>query len=346
MGSDPSKFSLKSFRRSPLFQILLLATVFFFILLAVSLSLVFRHGPDFGGLGGLGRQGGFSFKGKSGVGVLEINGIILDSKVQLKQLRDFEEDDSVKAVVVRLNSPGGAVAPSQEIYEAVKAFPKPLVVSMGSVAASGAYYISCGAKKVFANPGTLTGSIGVIMDFVNLKELYQWAKIKRFSLKTGKFKGVGEDFREMTSEEQDLINRLLFDVLDQFKAAVVEGRNLSKNQVTQVADGRIFSGAQAKTLKLVDELGTFQDALMEAGKQAGLDGKPRIISPHKGRYEWIERILDQGEEESSSALAQFIQLFLPSRFIDGLLKRTPASSLPAVTDRSLTPGIYWLWDAA
>ena len=136
------------------------------------------------------------------VAVIELKGAIMESKKLLKKLKAAEEEKDIKAVVLQMNSPGGVVAPSQEIYEAVKKFPKPLVVSMESVAASGAYYIAAGSKKIFANAGTLTGSIGVIMSFANLKKLYEWAKIERFSIKTGKFKDSGAEYRDMNPEEK------------------------------------------------------------------------------------------------------------------------------------------------
>src|SRR4029077_13140783 len=146
-------------------------------------------------------------------------------------------DSDVKAIVLRLNSPGGAVAPSQEIYQAVKNYKKPIVASMSSVAASGAYYVACGAKKVYANPGTITGSIGVIMEFANLEKLYEWAKIKRFSIKTGRFKDVGAEYREMTADERALLQNMVDDVLSQFTLAVSEGRNIPLETVKEIADG-------------------------------------------------------------------------------------------------------------
>ena len=175
----------------------------------------------------------------------EINSVIMDSKT-LAQLKKFDEDKGVKAVVLRLNSPGGSVAPSQEIYEAVKDFKKPVVASMASVAASGVYYIAVGAPIIYANPGTITGSIGVIMEFANLEKLYEWAKIKRYVIKTGKFKDAGGEHREMTPEDRALLQGMIDDVLVQFKTAVAAGRKLSLEDVTKVADGRIFRAIRPK----------------------------------------------------------------------------------------------------
>lgn len=275
------------------------------------------------------------------VGVVELNGIILDSKKILKQLSRFEEDSGIKAVVLRMNSPGGAVAPSQEIHQAVKKFRKPLVVSMSSVAASGAYYIAAGAKRVYANPGTITGSIGVIMQFTNLEKLYDWAKVSRYSIKTGKFKDAGAEYRPMTAEERSLLQAMVDDTLSQFKAAVAEGRKLSKREVDAVADGRIFSGSQARSAKLVDELGSLQDAIDEAAKLAKIEGRPKVVYPEKPRRRFIEWLFsgdgDDSEVESESRWGGASGL---GALVLKIL------NLPG-TSVNLEPGVYWLlpWGA-
>lgn len=329
-------------KRNPLGIILGLSALFFCFFLIVSGAFYLYRSPvDFS------RRTGSPLFGSGAVGVIEVRGVIMDSKRTLKRLEKFEEDSEVKAVVLRLESPGGAVAPSQEIYEAVKRYKKPLVVSMGSIAASGAYYIACGAKKVFANPGTITGSIGVIMEFANLEKLYEWAKIKRYVIKTGKFKDAGAEFREMSSEERTLLQGMVDDVLGQFKQVVAEGRKLSLAQVSAVADGRILSGAQAKRAKLVDELGTVQDAINEAGKLAKIKGKPRVIYPERNRRKWMEMILNDGlgpedetgaEQENSVSLNAWVQRIL------GQIASLPSSlKEPGM---SFGPGIYWLWNGA
>lgn len=280
------------------------------------------------------QAGGFFGDRSERIGIIELNGVIVRSKKVLKKLDDFEKDKRIKGVVIRMNSPGGGVAPSQEIFEAVKAFSKPVYVSMGSVAASGAYYIACGAKKVFANPGTITGSIGVLMQFANLKKLYQWAKIERYTLKTGKFKDAGSDHRAMTPEEKELFLGMLQDVLDQFRSAVKEGRKMTPASVRKVSDGRIFSGRQAKDLKLVDELGTLQDTIEALGKELGIKGKPKVVYHDRKRSKWIDFILDHRPEEeakaSSSNIGQWVRNFL---------------QIPEQT-QVLDPGLYWLWDGA
>ncbi len=288
---------------------------------------------------------GSSLFTKGVVGVLEVNGPIMDSKKILARFEKLEESPDVKAIVVRLNSPGGAVAPSQEIYEAVKKSSKPVVASMGNVAASGAYYIACGAKKVYANAGTITGSIGVIMEFANMKKLYEWAKVERFSIKTGKFKDAGAEYRDMAPEERELLQGMVNNVLGQFKAAVSEGRKMTLAEVDLVADGRIFSGAQAKDAKLVDEIGTFDDAVKEAGILGKIEGKPKVMyhdRKKKGR-ELFDFLMDEGEDEESSSsitgagvIVRLLQALGSNTALNGATQAmSPLLPLPA--------GIYWIW---
>ncbi len=273
------------------------------------------------------------------VAVIELKGVILESRRILRNLKDAEEDRDIKAVVLRLNSPGGAVAPSQEIYEAVKRFPKPLVVSMGSVAASGAYYIASGAKKVYANAGTLTGSIGVIMEFMNLKKLYDWAKVERYSVKTGRFKDSGAEYRDLAPEEREYFQGLVMDTLDQFKGAVAQGRKLSADEVTSVADGRVFTGTQAKKLKLIDEIGTIDDAIEDVAREAKIKGKPRIAYPAKRSRGLQELLLGGGSDEEEGFEEE-------QSFFDRLVSRV-ADRITGVTQtagRVLPSGLYMIWN--
>lgn len=319
---------------NPLALVLMLSAIFFVLFLVISGVVFMYRAPD--GLprmtAGGGRFLGMGLAGGS-VGVVEINGPIMDSRKTLRRLERLEEDPAVKAVVVRLNSPGGAVAPSQEIYEAVRSFKKPVVASMGSVAASGAFYVAMGAKKVFANPGTITGSIGVIMQFANLEKLYEWAKIQRYVIKTGKFKDVGSEFRAMTPEEKGLLQQMIDNVLVQFKTAVVKGRGLKMDRVTAIADGRIFSGEQAYQSRLVDELGTLQDAIDEAGSLGGIKGKPHVVYADEGGRKWLDLLLDNGaDEDSRSALGGMVRRWIGVEGID------PVSGL--------NPGVYWIWNGS
>lgn len=218
-----------------------------------------------------------------GVGLVEVKGVIVDGQETVSQLRALGKDDRVRVLVLRIESPGGVVGPSQEIYTEVKrvAQRKKVVVSMGSVAASGGYYIAAPATIIFANPGTITGSIGVLMKFSNIEGLLGKVGMKAFTLKTGKFKDVGSPFREMTPEERGMLEGVIESTHGQFVRAVAQGRRLPVAQVAAIADGRIFSGEQALSLRLVDRLGGLQDAIAEAGRLAGIKGEPELIHPPK-----------------------------------------------------------------
>lgn len=213
------------------------------------------------------------------VALIRIEGVILDSKEIIEELKDYSSDSSIRAIVLRVNSPGGGVAPSQEIYEEViKAKEKKkIVVSMGSVAASGGYYISCPADKIVANAGTLTGSIGVIMEIPNIEGLLQKIGVKNQIIKSGKYKDMASVFKTMSPEERALLQEVLDDVHDQFIEAVSKGRGLSIEDVKILADGRIFTGRMAKEVGLVDELGNLDVAIRLAGKLSGIEGEPEVV---------------------------------------------------------------------
>jgi protease-4 len=238
-----------------------------------------------------------SLSTRQAIGIVEINTPIMDSKKWVEQIKVFEESDKIKGVVIRLDSPGGAVGPSQEIYEAVKKCNKvkPVFASMGSVAASGAFYVAMGARKIFANPGTITASIGVIMQFVDLSKFFDWAKVNPYSIKTGKFKDVGAVNRPMSSEEKQLLEAMMFNVLDQFKKAIVEGRKLDPKLVSSISDGRIMSGEQAKQAKLIDELGGLDVTIEALAKEAGIKGKPIVVYPKKKYSNLLEKILNSSD---------------------------------------------------
>jgi len=196
------------------------------------------------------------------------------------ELRKISKITTIKAVVLRINSPGGSIGAVQEIYEEVNRLRekgKKVVVSMGDVAASGGYYIACAADKIVANPGTITGSIGVLMSFGNMEELFRKIGIKVEVIKRGKHKDIGSLSREMTSEEKKLLQGLIDDAYDQFLQAVIEGRNLKRSEAEKIAQGQVFTGRQAKDLGLIDEIGNFQDAVRLAGKLAGIPGEPKVI---------------------------------------------------------------------
>lgn len=232
------------------------------------------------------------------VGVIEVTGVIADSRQVMKQIDDFRKDESVRAVVLRINSPGGGVAPSQEICEEIEklAKKKPVVASMGSVAASGGYYIAVPATRIFANPGTITGSIGVIMEFANIEQLLGKIGLHSEVVKSGPHKDIGSPTRPMTESDRKILQGMIDDVYDQFIHQVSVSRKIPLEDVKALADGRIFSGRQALASGLVDELGNFRDAVVSAGELAGIQGEPKLVYPPRKN----PNILDYLVEESVS----------------------------------------------
>jgi len=239
------------------------------------------------------------------VAVVEVEGVIESSKETIERLIDFRDDETIKAIVLRIDSPGGGVGPSQEIYEEVKkaAEIKPLVVSMGSVAASGGYYIAAPAQRIVANPGTITGSIGVIMEFANFQELLDKIGLKSQVVKSGEHKDIGSPTRPMTEEDRRILQSLIDDVHQQFIAAVAEGRKLSPERARALADGRIFSGRQAQQYGLVDELGNLQDAVAVAASLAGIEGEPKVVYPPPDKPDFFRYLV----EESATQLRRGLQ---------------------------------------
>ncbi|MFH2012959.1 MAG: signal peptide peptidase SppA [Pseudomonadota bacterium] len=229
------------------------------------------------------------------VAVININGIIKDSTTFIDQLIKFKKDKSVKAIVLRIDSPGGAVGPTQEIYEEVKKAKekKKVLVSMGSLTASGGYYIACAADKIIANPGTITGSIGVIIEFGNIEELLKKIGFKSVIIKSGEHKDIMSPFRGMTDQEKIILSEVVDSVHNQFIEAVAEGRKLKKEEVAKIADGRIFSGEQAKALGLVDALGNLQDAISMAANMSGIKGEPNVVYPPKDRLSILDFLSQQ-----------------------------------------------------
>ena len=242
-------------------------------------------------------KGGGLFGGGEKMAVLEVQGVIASSKRIIENLHGFRDNPAVKAIVLRVDSPGGGVGPSQEIYEELKktAKVKPLVVSMGSVAASGGYYIAVPAQKIFANPGTITGSIGVLLEFVNLEELFGKIGLKVQVIKSGEHKDMGSPTRTLRPEEKRLLQEFIGNVHSQFVRAVAANRPLDEEKVRALADGRIFSGEQALKEGLVDELGNLQDAIGYAAGLAGIKGEPKIIYPPRQSMGLWEFFLDQGQ---------------------------------------------------
>ena len=242
------------------------------------------------------------------IGIIPIEGAILDSQTITSQLTRFRKDNRIKAIVLCINSPGGAVGPTQDIYREIKRTvqTKKVVASLGGVAASGGYYIAAATHKIVANPGTITGSIGVVMEFVRFEELLGKIGVDLVVRKSGEFKDIGSPHRELTDRDREIIDALIADIQGQFVDAVASGRDLPIEEVNQIADGRIFSGSRAKELKLVDALGNFQDAVDVAKEMAAIEGDVSLVYPKKNRMELWETFLE-GTGNSISRIVQGIK---------------------------------------
>jgi len=229
------------------------------------------------------------------VAVLEIDGDISDSRDFVDQLKEYGNRSGVKSIVIRIDSPGGGVAASQEIFEAIKKFraetKKKVVVSMASTAASGGYYIACAADKIFANLGTITGSIGVIAQWYDYSDLLRWAKMQSVVIKSGALKDAGSGSRPLTGEEKVYFQSLINNLYGQFVSAVASSRNMKAEEVRKLADGRVYTGEEAKANRLIDEIGTFQDAVDAAAKMAGIQGEPKLLSPAKKSFSLLDLVM-------------------------------------------------------
>lgn len=229
------------------------------------------------------------------IGVLNLEGVLRSSQEFARQAEEFGRDDGIKAVVVRIDSPGGGVAASQEIYASLAELKKKkkVVVSMGSVAASGGYLVACAADKIVANPGTITGSISAIMHFANAESLMEKIGLKSSVVKSGKFKDIGSPVRPMTTEEQALIQDLVDDTYDQLLEVISRDRKIPREALKQLADGRVFTGRQAQKLRLVDDLGDMGHAVRMAGKLAGIKGTPELVYPTKKKSTYWELLMEK-----------------------------------------------------
>ncbi|MFQ5798351.1 MAG: signal peptide peptidase SppA [Bacteroidota bacterium] len=240
------------------------------------------------------------------VAVVELRGLILDSREVVRQFKKYRENKSVKGIVFRVESPGGAVVPSQEIYEEVKKTRdsgKAVVVSIGSLGASGGYYVSCGATRIVANPGSITGSIGVISQFLHYDELMDKLGIAETTIKSGKFKDAGSWARRMNEQEKKYFQNLMDDVHGQFIGVVEVERNIDHDRLLEFADGRVFTGRRALEFGLVDTLGTYEDAIAIAAELSGIKGKPAIVKERKRRsifdvfLQSLKEVVVQTEQE-------------------------------------------------
>ncbi|MGO8763388.1 MAG: signal peptide peptidase SppA [Desulfobaccales bacterium] len=248
---------------------------------------------------------GTLFSARERVGVVEIKGLLTDSRTVIKQLDRYRDDDSIKAIVLRINSPGGAVGPAQEILREVEKVraKKKIVASLGTVAASGGYYIASGANLIMANRGTATGSIGVIIQFTNMEGLAKKVGLDFFNLKAGRYKDVGSPFRPMTPEDKAYLQGLLDNIYQQFLSDVARNRKIPLAKMKTLAEGRIYSGEEAKEVGLVDAFGNLPDAIERAGRLGGIKGKVKAVYPEKEGFSLLRLILGQEAEESLTQLS-------------------------------------------
>jgi len=261
---------------------LLLGGGAFVLLAAIVIAIALTVSPD--------EAADFSFSDR--IQVVDIEGELLQSKPILEQLKRYEDSNSVKAILLNIDSPGGGVAVSQEIYEELKRLrekkDKTIVAYLSSTGASGAYYVACAANKIVANPGTIVGSIGVIAEWVSYAELLEWAKLKDIVFKTGEFKDTGSPTRPLTDNEKKYFQGLIDDMYVQFVEAVSSGRKLDLQEVRSMADGRVFTGRDTKERKLIDEIGNFQDAIDLTAKLSGISGKPRLLRLSRPRVTLLD----------------------------------------------------------
>jgi len=253
------------------------------------------------------------------IGVVDLEGVILSPTTVVEQLKRFGDDDSIKAIVLHVNSPGGGVAASEEIYREVKRVrddkKKRIVVSIETVGASGAYYVSSAASKIFADNGSIVGSIGVIAEWVNYEDLLKWAKVKQITMKAGEFKDTGSPTREMTPSERAYFQSLIDNMHGQFIQAVADGRHTGFENIKQIANGKVWTGEEAKNMHLIDEIGDFQAAVEDTAKSVGIKGEPTLVRPSKERKTVLDLLFGDISE------------YLPTR--EKLLNHGP--------------GLYYLW---
>jgi len=223
----------------------------------------------------------------SKIGVVDLEGVIINPKIVVDQLKKFGDDDSIKAIIIHVNSPGGGVAASEEIYREVKRIrddkKKRIVSSIETVGASGAYYVSAGTNKIYADKGSIVGSIGVIAEWVNYGELMRWAKLKPEILKVGEFKDTGDPSRDLTPAERQYMQSLIDNMYGQFVQAVADGRKAKFDDIKTIADGKVWTGEQALSMHMIDQVADFQAAVEDTAKAVGISGEPVLVRPERDR---------------------------------------------------------------
>ena len=260
---------------------------FFLFVLAVFtlVYLVLHAGNASAGMGGFGDR----------IGVVDLDGVILSPHPVVDELKKFGDDSSIKAIILHVNSPGGGVAASEEIYREVRRIrsekKKKIVVSIETVGASGAFYVASGCDKIFADEGSIVGSIGVIAEWVNYGDLLKWAKLKNVVIKTGEFKDTGNPARDLTPSEQAYMQSLIDDMFGQFIKAVADGRGLKYDDVKSIANGKVWTGQQALPMKLIDNVGDFQAAIDDTAKSVGISGEPTLVRPDRDKRSLLDFLL-------------------------------------------------------
>jgi protease-4 len=256
---------------------------FLFVLAVFSLVYVALHAG--------GQQAGIHAFGDK-IGVVDLQGVIADPSETVEQLRKFADDDSIKAIIIHVNSPGGGVAASEEIYRQVKRIrdekKKYIVSSIETVGASGAYYVSSATNKIYADNGSVVGSIGVIAEWVNYGDLMRWAKLKPEVLKVGQFKDTGDPTRELTPAERQYMQGLIDNMYRQFVSAVAEGRHAKVDDIKPIADGRVWTGQQALSMHLVDQIADFREAVLDTAKSVKISGEPVLVHPERERKSLLD----------------------------------------------------------
>lgn len=284
-------------RRHP-FLFFMLAFSSIMVAAVIVISLIFVLGTRGAGFDGVIKSGGEK------VGIIELTGAITESKDIIHNLKRFRENSSIKAIVIRIDSPGGAVGPSQEIFREIRKTvkSKKVIASMGSVAASGGYYVAAGADGIVANPGTITGSIGVIMAYANFQELLHKIGLVPVVIKSGKYKDIGSPVREMAKEERKILQDFSNRIHRQFIMDIAEGRGMPQAKVEALADGRIFTGEEAKDFELVDRLGNLEDAVEWAGRLGGIKGKISTVYPPEKKFSILKYLTGSSVKEFISQL--------------------------------------------
>ncbi len=274
-------------RSRTLLWVLIGGGAFFLFVLAVFtlVYLALHAGGADAGIGGFGDR----------IGVVDLDGVILSPQPVVGQLKKFADDSSIKAIILHVNSPGGGVAASEEIYREVKRIhnekKKRIVVSIETVGASGAFYIASASDKIYADQGSIVGSIGVIAQWVNYGDLLKWAKLKDVVLKTGEFKDTGNPSRDLTPAEQAYMQSLIDNMFGQFVKAVADGRGLKFEDVKSIANGKVWTGEQAMSMKLIDSVGDFEAAVEDTAKSVGIKGEPTLVHPERDRKTLMDLLL-------------------------------------------------------